>query len=258
MNGFGTFFPDKACAAILQRVGGGCARRHDPSTVTRSRFSALPSAEKAERKIRHCPSRVGRKTNIHGVTDSQAADKKHGARSEMLVPQTETPYTGPILPSAVTMARPCKPCIHADQEAVRSALTSGITDRARAKQFGLSHVCVGRHRREHVVRPMQVAAAALDKARGIRDQREQLALSSIIADLRTVHERLERQADAAEQDNQRLAVASLSAQQLRAAEVRAKIGGLVAPPRRRQTDRAMGCRLRSTSTSRAEGKSRSR
>ena len=41
---------------------------------------------------------------------------------------------------------------------------------------------------------------------------------------RKVHERLERTADAAEQDNQRLAVSALSAQQLRAAEVRAKIG----------------------------------
>lgn len=45
-------------------------------------------------------------------------------------------------------------------------------------------------------------------------------------DLRRVHDRLERTADAAEQDKQRLAVSSLSAQQLRAAEVRAKIGGV--------------------------------
>jgi hypothetical protein len=137
------------------------------------------------------------------------------------------------------MPRPCKLCTHPDQEAVRLALANGTTDRAIGVQFNISHVSVGRHRREHVVRPMQAAAAALDRGRGIRDQREQLvkqaeagdasaylALSSIIADLRKVHERLERQADAAEQDNQRLAVASLSAQQLRAAEVRAKIGGV--------------------------------
>jgi hypothetical protein len=49
---------------------------------------------------------------------------------------------------------------------------------------------------------------------------------AIVADLRKVHARLERTADAAEHDNQRLAVASLSSQQLRAAEVRAKIGGV--------------------------------
>ena len=137
------------------------------------------------------------------------------------------------------MARPCKLCTHPDQEAVRLAVANGSTDRAIGVQFNISHVSVGRHRREHVVRPMQAAAAALDKGRSIRDHREQLvkqaeagdpsafvALASIIADLRKVHERLERQADAAEQDNQRLAVASLSAQQLRAAEVRAKIGGV--------------------------------
>jgi hypothetical protein len=41
-----------------------------------------------------------------------------------------------------------------------------------------------------------------------------------------VQERLERTADAAEADKQRLAVASLSGQQLRAAEVRAKLGGV--------------------------------
>ena len=51
-------------------------------------------------------------------------------------------------------------------------------------------------------------------------------MTQIVTDLRKVHERLERTADAAEQDNQRLAVGSLSAQQLRAAEVRAKIGGV--------------------------------
>lgn len=53
-----------------------------------------------------------------------------------------------------------------------------------------------------------------------------VALANIVADLRKVHERLERTADAAERDNQRLAVSALSAQQLRAAEVRAKMGGV--------------------------------
>lgn len=78
-----------------------------------------------------------------------------------------------------------------------------------------------------------------NKGRDVAEQRAQVlaaaeagdpaafvALSGIIADLRRVHERLERQADAAEHDGQRLAVASLSAQQLRATEVRAKMGGV--------------------------------
>lgn len=63
-----------------------------------------------------------------------------------------------------------------------------------------------------------------------------VALAGIVADLRKVHERLERTAEAAKVDNQRLAVASLSSQQLRAAEMRAKIGGVgsYAPQRGRE------------------------
>ena len=61
-----------------------------------------------------------------------------------------------------------------------------------------------------------------------------IALAAIVADLRKVHERLERSADAAERDNHRLAVAGLSAQQLRAAEVRARIGGVGAFAVRRE------------------------
>jgi hypothetical protein len=137
------------------------------------------------------------------------------------------------------MARPCKLCTDPDQPAVMIALASGATDRAIGRQFGITHMSVGRHRREHVVRPMQAAATALDKGRGVRERRDQLleaaeagdpsafvALAGIVADLRRVHERLERTADAAEHDNQRLTVSALSAQQLRAAEVRAKIGGV--------------------------------
>jgi hypothetical protein len=82
-------------------------------------------------------------------------------------------------------------------------------------------------------------AAAANKGADVREQSEQalalaeqvdpsafLALAGIVNDLKKVHDRLERTADAAEQDNQRLAGASLSSQQLRAAEVRAKIGGV--------------------------------
>ena len=53
-----------------------------------------------------------------------------------------------------------------------------------------------------------------------------IGLNEIAADLQRVRDRLERAADAAEADNQRLAVSSLSAQQLRAAEVRARLGNV--------------------------------
>ena len=85
-----------------------------------------------------------------------------------------------------------------------------------------------------------MVAEAASKGRANVQEREQLvaaaesgdtaaaflALNQIAADLRRVQERLERTAEAAEVDQQRLAVASLSGQQLRAAEVRAKLGGV--------------------------------
>src|SRR5262249_21688758 len=51
-------------------------------------------------------------------------------------------------------------------------------------------------------------------------------LSALVEDLRRVHERLERTADAAEQNQLHLAVASVSSQQLRATELRAKMGSV--------------------------------
>jgi hypothetical protein len=53
-----------------------------------------------------------------------------------------------------------------------------------------------------------------------------IGLAQVTNDLRKVQERLERTADAAEQDGQRVAVASLAGQQIRATEVRARLGGL--------------------------------
>jgi hypothetical protein len=99
---------------------------------------------------------------------------------------------------------------------------------------------VSRHRRFHVEAPVKAIAEAAGKGRANVEQRDQLvaaaeagdtaaaflALNQNAADLRRVQERLERTADAAETDKQRVAVASLSGQQLRAAEVRAKLGGV--------------------------------
>jgi hypothetical protein len=136
------------------------------------------------------------------------------------------------------MPRLCKLCVHPDQDAVRSALASGATDRAIGRQFGLTHVSVGRHRREHVVRPMQAAARALDKGRGAREQRQQLvaraeegdpttifALSAIAADLTRIARRLDASAEEAAAGRQHTAHASLASQLLRQAEIRARIGG---------------------------------
>jgi hypothetical protein len=120
-------------------------------------------------------------------------------------------------------------------------IAAGATDQAVADRIGdISRMAVARHRQNHIEKPAKAIVAAANKGKDVRDEREQLvaaaeagdvaaaflSLERIASDLRRVQERLERTADAAEGDNQRLAVASVSGQQLRAAEVRAKLGGV--------------------------------
>jgi hypothetical protein len=138
--------------------------------------------------------------------------------------------------------RPCQIC--ADATYLRTAaemIAAGASDQAVASAIGgISRMAVARHRQNHIERPAKAIVAAANKGRDTRDEREQLvaaaehgdvaaaflSLERIAADLRRVQERLERAAVAAEFDQQRLAVASLSGQQLRATEVRAKLGGI--------------------------------
>jgi len=118
-------------------------------------------------------------------------------------------------------------------------IATGASDQTIADALGVGRMSVQRHRTVHVVAPAKAIVQAAGKDRDVREQRAEVlaaaeagdplafvALGSIVADLRRVQERLERTADAAEQDNQRLAVSALSSQQLRTAEVRAKIGGV--------------------------------
>lgn len=138
------------------------------------------------------------------------------------------------------MGRPCSICRNNKlQSAASEMIGAGLSDQAIADRIGsVSRMAVARHRLNHVVVPAKTLAEAAGKGRDAAEQRAQVmaaaeagdpaafvALASIVADLQKVHARLERTADAAEQDSQRLAVASLSAQQLRAAEVRARMGG---------------------------------
>lgn len=147
------------------------------------------------------------------------------------------------------MPRDCLICRDADRtKLVMELIAGGVSDRAIARRLGgLSHTSVARHRQNHIERPAKAIVAAANRGRDVRDERDQLvaaaeagdvaaaflSLERIAADLGRVQERLERTAEAAEVDKQRLAVASLSGQQLRAAEVRAKLGGVggYAPPR---------------------------
>jgi hypothetical protein len=146
------------------------------------------------------------------------------------------------------MPRPCLICSdHRKLAKAAELIAAGNSDQAVANALNamtpdmpaMSLMAVSRHRRAHILAPAKALAEAAGKGREVAEQRAQVlaaaeagdpsafvALAGIVADLRKVHERLEATADAAAQDNQRLAVASLSAQQLRAAEVRAKIGGV--------------------------------
>ena len=137
--------------------------------------------------------------------------------------------------------RPCSICCNSSKHRlVGEMIAAGATDQAIADKIGgVNRMAVSRHRHNHVMAPAKALAEAAGKGRDAADQRSQVmaaaqagdpaafvALAGIVDDLRRVHDRLERTAGAAEQDSQRLAVASLSAQQLRAAEVRAKLGGV--------------------------------
>ena len=137
--------------------------------------------------------------------------------------------------------RPCTICNSNEKQRIAAEMiAAGATDQAIADRIGgVNRMAVSRHRHNHVMAPAKALVEAAGKGREAADQRAQVmaaaeagdpaafvALAGIVDDLRRVHDRLERTADAAETDKQRLAVASLSAQQLRAAEVRAKLGGV--------------------------------
>ena len=139
------------------------------------------------------------------------------------------------------MGRPCSICCNSGKYKIAGdMIAAGATDQAVADHIGgVNRMAVARHRHNHIIAPAKAVAEAAGKGQDVAAQRASvmaaaeagdpaafIALSGIVADLKRVHGRLERTADAAEQDNQRLVVASLSAQQLRAAEVRAKMGGV--------------------------------
>jgi hypothetical protein len=152
--------------------------------------------------------------------------------------------------------RICKVCFSSRMTKRAAELIAlGLSDQAVADQLGLAgsagRMVINRHRRNHIEAPARAMAEAASKGRKAVKEREQLvaaaeagdpatflALAEIVETLRQVQGRLERTADAAEADKQRLAVASLSGQQLRAAEVRAKLGGVggYAAPRGEKSD----------------------
>jgi hypothetical protein len=138
--------------------------------------------------------------------------------------------------------QPCQICKNPEYLRIAAEMiAAGATDRAVANKIGgINRMTIFRHRHNHIEKPLKALVAAANKGRAVQDEREQLVaaaeggdvaaaflgLEKIAADMRAVYARLERVAGAAEADNQRLAVASLSTAQLRGAEVRARLGGV--------------------------------
>jgi hypothetical protein len=145
--------------------------------------------------------------------------------------------------------RPCKICASAANiKLAAEMIAAGAPDQAIADAIGtVSRVSVHRHRTNHVVRPAKAIAAAAAKGQDVRVARENLVtsaengdaaaqflgLAEITKDLRETQQRLQRVAAMAEGHGQPNAVAALAGQELRAAEVRAKLGsvGAYAPPK---------------------------
>ena len=138
--------------------------------------------------------------------------------------------------------RSCKICASAASIKIAAEMiAAGATDGAIAAQLGnVSRVSVHRHRVNHVERPAQALVEASNKGMAVRAERETLlagaeagdavksfiGLTAIVSTLKGVGDRLERVADAAEASGQRAIIAPLAAQQLKAAETRARMGGL--------------------------------
>jgi hypothetical protein len=139
---------------------------------------------------------------------------------------------------------PCKLCHHPERKAVETAFASGMTDREIGRRFGVSHMAALRHRRDHLVKPMLAAVAALDHGRAERQLAADGApdpVANVIASLNlaaqanklaTIEGRLERMSHAAETAGSSAGVAALSAQALRSVEVGSRLastGGYAAP-----------------------------
>jgi hypothetical protein len=143
------------------------------------------------------------------------------------------------------MPRPCIVCSRADRQAIDALIGTGASDYEVARQFSIERVSVGRHRREHVIKPAQDRLAILTKDADARRERQELAVAAgsdtpstqalveatlglrrQVEKLSVVEERLERMATLAEGVGSSGGVAQLSAQQFRGIETGARLAGL--------------------------------
>jgi hypothetical protein len=134
-----------------------------------------------------------------------------------------------------------------DQKLVRELLASDATDRVLGVRLNVSHMTVGRHRRNHVVAPLQAAMAAVDRSRSANEQQarklarirpgdehdDPLAIVTSLfgalpqaRKLQQIEQRLETAAEQAAENEAHQHVAALSAQQLRSFELGGRLSGI--------------------------------
>src|SRR4051812_45685236 len=119
-------------------------------------------------------------------------------------------------------------------------VAAGASDPLIANRLGgLSRGSARRHRIHHIERVTKAVLQAVNKGRDVRESRERaiataeqgdiaaafFGITQLATDIKNIYDRLERAASAAE-SGQRHLISGLAGQQLRAAEVRAKLGGV--------------------------------
>ena len=151
------------------------------------------------------------------------------------------------------MSNPCRICVNPEwAEQARIWGTTGVADREVARRLGVDKSLVTRHRRRHVLVPMQQQIALIEKGDEARRERAQIAealaadapstaalvaahlsLQAQVKKLEIIEARLERMAVQAEAGGSPAGVAVLSAQALRGVEVGSRLAGIgaYAPPR---------------------------
>jgi hypothetical protein len=150
------------------------------------------------------------------------------------------------------MSRPCIVCSHPSRQAIDALIDTGASDYEIGRRFSIERVSVGRHRREHVIKPAQDRLAILAKGTAERRERQELAAAAAsdtpsiealieatlglrrqMEKLTSIEQRLERMATLAEGAGSSAGVAALAAQQFRGIETGARLAGIggYAPPR---------------------------
>jgi hypothetical protein len=156
------------------------------------------------------------------------------------------------------MGRPCLICLHPDRAAIEATIVAGTSDYEVGRRFRVERVSVGRHRRNHILKPTRDRLTLIARDTAERHEREKLSaavasnaptpaqfveaffgLKAQAEKLERIEARLERMAAVAEAGGSPTGVATLAAQQLRGIETGAKLVGLPGFVPARATDHAV-------------------